>query len=107
PRVLALMVMGPLLVVYAIAFGLLGSVCVGMALTDIPLADYLDRTRAALDLNHAAAGVVKGVVFGLVVGMAGCYHGLSSDLRPGAVGRAVRAAVVTSILGVVAVDAAA
>jgi len=104
PRVLALALMGPLLVLYANALGLLGSLAVGVGLMDVPAAVYIERTAAALTLKHAIAGLVKGVAFGFVVGMAGCYYGLRSGRSPGAVGKAVQAAVVTAVLGVVVAD---
>jgi phospholipid/cholesterol/gamma-HCH transport system permease protein len=106
PRLLALIVMGPALVLYATFFGLLGSVAVGVALMDLPAPEYLARTRAALGYDHALTGLVKGAVFGVVVGLAACYHGLRSGRGPGAVGSTVKRAVVTAILWVVVADAA-
>jgi phospholipid/cholesterol/gamma-HCH transport system permease protein len=106
PRLLALIVMGPVLVLYSTFFGLLGSVVIGVAVMDVPAPDYLERTRAALGYDHALAGLVKGTAFGFAVGLAGCYHGLRSGRGPSAVGRSVKSAVVTAILWVVVVDAA-
>jgi phospholipid/cholesterol/gamma-HCH transport system permease protein len=106
PRVFAFAVMAPLLVVYANATGLLGSVAVGVGLLGIPQADYVDRTLAAFRATHAVAGVLKGVGFGIVVALAGTYHGLRSGAGPVAVGRAVRRGVVTAVMLVVVVDVA-
>ena len=106
PRLFALLLMGPVLVLYATAVGLLGSVVVGVAVLDLPAPEYLERTRAALGFDHALTGLVKGALFGVVVGLAGCYHGLRSGRGATAVGSAVKAAVVTAILWVVIVDAA-
>jgi phospholipid/cholesterol/gamma-HCH transport system permease protein len=106
PRLVALLVMGPVLVLYATALGLFGSVVVGVAVLDLPAPEYLERTRAALGFDHALTGLVKGATFGVVVGLAGCYHGLRSGRGSTAVGSAVKAAVVTAILWVVVVDAA-
>ncbi len=106
PRLLALMVMGPALVLYATFFGLLGSVAIGVTLMELPAPEYLSRTREALSYDHALTGLVKGVVFGLVVGLAACYHGLRSGRGPRASGSAVKRAVVTAILWVVVADAA-
>jgi phospholipid/cholesterol/gamma-HCH transport system permease protein len=105
PRVLALVLMGPLLVVYANGFGLLGGLFVSMSLNEIPVGIHLDSTYSALTLKHLIAGLVKGAAFGLVVGMAGCYYGLRSGKTPGSVGRTVETAVVRAVLGVVLVDA--
>jgi phospholipid/cholesterol/gamma-HCH transport system permease protein len=106
PRVLALVLMGPLLVVYASAAGLFGSVAVGVGLMDVVAVDYVDRTQAALTLKHGLAGLLKGATFGFVVGVAGCFHGLRTRGGPAGVGQAVRRAVVTAVLGVVVADVA-
>jgi phospholipid/cholesterol/gamma-HCH transport system permease protein len=106
PRLLALLVMGPALVLYATFFGLLGSVAIGVALMELPAPEYLARTQAALSYDHALTGLVKGAVFGLVVGLATCYHGLRSGRGPRAIGSAVKRAVVTAIIWVVVADAA-
>lgn len=105
PRVLALVLMGPLLVVYANSLGLLGGLFVGVSTNEIPVGVLLESSYAALTLKHAIAGLVKGAAFGLVVGMVGCYYGLRSGTTPGAVGQAVQAAVVSAVLGVVLADA--
>jgi phospholipid/cholesterol/gamma-HCH transport system permease protein len=105
PRLFALLLMGPVLVLYATFFGLLGSVLVGVALVDQPAPEYLARTQDALGYDHALMGLIKGAAFGLVVGLSGCYHGLRSGRGPRAVGSTVKRAVVTAILWVVVVDA--
>jgi phospholipid/cholesterol/gamma-HCH transport system permease protein len=106
PRVLALVVMAPLLVLYANAFGLLGSLVVAVGLLDIPPGDYVERTRAALSLKPAIAGLVKGATFGFLIAMAGGYHGLRAGSSGRSVGKAVKNAVVTAVLGVGLADAA-
>jgi phospholipid/cholesterol/gamma-HCH transport system permease protein len=105
PRVLALVLMGPLLVVYANTLGLLGGLFVGVSTNEMPVEIHLESSKAALTLKHAIAGLVKGAAFGLVVGMAGCYYGLRSGKTPGSVGQAVQTAVVRAVLGVVLADA--
>jgi phospholipid/cholesterol/gamma-HCH transport system permease protein len=106
PRLFALVLMGPMLVLYATALGLFGSVVVGVAVLDLPFPEYLERTRAALGPDHALTGLIKGATFGFIVGLAGCYHGLRSGRGSTAVGAAVKGAVVTAILWVVVADAA-
>ena len=106
PRLLALLLMGPALVLYATFFGLLGSVAVGVTLMDLPMPEYLARTRSALGYDHALMGLVKGASFGFVVGLSACYHGLRSGRGPQAVGGAVKRAVVYAIIWVVVADAA-
>ena len=105
PRVLALVLMGPLLVIYANALGLLGGLFVGVGTNEIPVAIHLESLSSALTLKHAIAGLMKGAAFGLAVGMAGCYYGLRSGKTPGSVGQAVQTGVVAAVLGVVVADA--
>ena len=106
PRVLALLVMAPLLVLYANAFGLLGSLVAAVGLLDMPPGDFVERTQAALSLKPAIAGLVKGATFGFLVALAGGYHGLRGGSSGRSVGKAVKNAVVTAVLGVGLADAA-
>jgi phospholipid/cholesterol/gamma-HCH transport system permease protein len=106
PRVLALAIAGPLLVVYANALGLLGGLFVGVAVVGLPADEYVERTRAVLTYKDMAAGLIKGFVFGVMTALVAGYYGVQSGRSAGAVGWAVRKAVVASVVGVVLTDAA-
>jgi phospholipid/cholesterol/gamma-HCH transport system permease protein len=106
PRVLALAIAGPILVVYANALGLLGGLFVGVAAMGLPAQEYIERTRAVLTQKHILAGLIKGLAFGVVTGLVASYYGLKSGRTAGAVGLAVRRAVVAAVVGVVLADAA-
>jgi phospholipid/cholesterol/gamma-HCH transport system permease protein len=106
PRVLALAIAGPLLVVYANALGLLGGLFVGVTVAGLPAQEYIERTRAVLTYRHVLAGLIKGLAFGVVTGLGAGYCGLKSGRTAGAVGLAVRKAVVAAVVGVVLADAA-
>jgi phospholipid/cholesterol/gamma-HCH transport system permease protein len=106
PRVLALAIAGPLLVVYANALGLLGGLFVGVTAVGLPAQEYIERTRAVLTHKHMLAGLIKGLAFGVVTGLVASYYGLKSGRTAGAVGLAVRKAVVAAVVGVVVADAA-
>jgi phospholipid/cholesterol/gamma-HCH transport system permease protein len=106
PRVLALAVTTPLLVVYADVLGVLGGLVVGVALLDLGPMQYLIQTQSALSFEHVAVGLVKSLFFGILVALIGCYHGLRSGRSALAVGAAATAAVVGGILAVVVCDAA-
>ena len=106
PRVLALAIAGPLLVVYANALGLLGGLFVGVTAVGLPAQEYIERTRAVLTYKHVLAGLIKGLAFGVVTGLVASYYGLKSGRTAGAVGLAVRKAVVAAVVGVVLADAA-
>ena len=106
PRVLALAIAGPLLVLYANALGLLGGLFVGVTAVGLPAQEYIERTRAVLTPKHLLAGLIKGLAFGVVTALVATYSGLHSRRTAGAVGRAVRKSVVAAVVGVVLADAA-
>jgi phospholipid/cholesterol/gamma-HCH transport system permease protein len=101
PRVLALVVMTPLLCLYANLMGLLGGAFVGVTFLDLPAVTYLQETQYALQLPDFAAGLIKGGVYGVVVAVAGCLRGMQCGRSSAAVGQATTSAVVTSIVFIV------
>jgi phospholipid/cholesterol/gamma-HCH transport system permease protein len=101
PRVLALTLMIPLLTIYANALGILGGMVVGITLFDIPPVQYLNQTRDGVYLSDLLVGLFMSVVFGIIIGIAGCWQGLNSGRSSAAVGEAATAAVVTSIVAIV------
>ena len=101
PRVLALVVMTPLLCLYATLMGLLGGAFVGVTFLDLPAVTYLQETQYALQLPDFAAGLIKGGVYGVVVAVAGCLRGMQCGRSSAAVGQATTSAVVTSIVFIV------
>jgi phospholipid/cholesterol/gamma-HCH transport system permease protein len=105
PRVLATTAMLPALVVYADVLGILGGMLVGVSLLDVGAAEYLRQTQAALPLRHVVVGLVKGVAFGAVVSLTGCYYGIRCGRSAAAVGEATTKEVVMGIVLVVVVDA--
>jgi len=105
PRVLATSLMLPALVAYADVLGVLGGTFVGVALLDLGAVEYLRTTQSSLELRHVVIGLVKSVVFGVVVALTGCYYGLRCGRSAAAVGQAATRAVVMGIVLVVVVDA--
>jgi len=112
PRILALTLAGPLLVAYADAFALLAAAITGIVATDITwlskvsVQAHLETTTSTLAVDHAIAGLIKGAIFGFVVGVATSWHALG--YRPGSrgFGQAVRRAVVASAASVAVADLA-
>ena len=100
PRMLALVLMMPLLCVFADLMGILGGLVVGVGLLDIGLLQYLNQTKAALNLNHFFIGIFQASVFGVLVAMAGCLKGMECGRSASAVGDATTSAVVTSIVAI-------
>jgi len=101
PRMLALMLMMPLLCLYADLLGMLGGSVVGVGMLDIGFMGYLDETRQAVGLNDFGAGLIKATVFGTIVAISGCMRGMQCGRSAAAVGAAATSAVVTSIVLIV------
>lgn len=104
PRMLALVLMMPLLCVYADLLGMLGGVVVATGMLDVSLLEYVNETRAAVSLTDIALGVVKSGLFGVLIALAGCLRGMQCGRSASAVGDAATSAVVTGIVFIIATD---
>jgi phospholipid/cholesterol/gamma-HCH transport system permease protein len=100
PRMLALVLMMPLLCVYADLMGIAGGILVGVGLLDIGFTQYLHQTRDALSLTHFFIGIFQAGIFGILVALAGCLKGMQCGRSASAVGNATTSAVVTSIVAI-------
>ncbi|MGD9164649.1 MAG: ABC transporter permease, partial [Chromatiales bacterium] len=105
PRTLALLIMLPLLTLWADALGILGGLLVGVWVLDISLLEYLIQTRDSMGLGDLSVGLIKSLIFALVIAMSGCLRGLQSGRNSSAVGHATTSAMVTAILLIVIWDA--
>ena len=105
PRVLGLFAMMPLLVVYADVIGILGGMGVAMALLDLSVTQFMSGLLSAVSLSDALLGVVKATIFGLIIGLSGCMHGLRTGTDASAVGRAATSAVVLGITLIITANA--
>lgn len=105
PRMLALVLMMPLLTMYANIIGILGGMLVGAAV-GIPPALYWYETLTIVTLENAFLGVFKSVFFGIVIAMNGCLQGMQAGNSSAAVGEATTRAVVASITAVIILDSA-
>ncbi|HXK22133.1 MAG TPA: ABC transporter permease [Myxococcota bacterium] len=106
PRMLALIVMFPLLCLYADVVGIFGGAVAAVPLGDIAPLLYWEHTSGAPNLlRHVAIGVGKSVVFGIIVALSGCLRGIQSGRSAQAVGDAATSAVVTAIVLIIVADA--
>jgi phospholipid/cholesterol/gamma-HCH transport system permease protein len=101
PRMLALVIMMPLLCIYADLLGILGGLVVGVGMLDISLTQYIVQTKTALNLNHFFIGLFQAAVFGMLVALAGCLRGIQCGRSASAVGDATTSAVVSSIVAII------
>ncbi|MBS3917079.1 MAG: ABC transporter permease [Sulfuritalea sp.] len=98
PRMLALMLMVPLLTLYSGFVGMLAGLLVSVYIFDISFFEYYHETLRALELKHFWVGLSKGTVYGAMVAFAGCLRGMQCGRSAEAVGEAATSAVVTGIL---------
>jgi phospholipid/cholesterol/gamma-HCH transport system permease protein len=104
PRMLALMLMMPLLCVYADLLGMLAGLLIGTGLLNLSLVEYVNETRKAVHLIDLGLGLGKSVIFGALVALAGCLRGMQCGRSASAVGAAATSAVVSGIVWIIAAD---
>ena len=104
PKFVAMAVMMPCLTTWADFMGVVGGGLFGVTNAGFTWASYFRATLDALVLRDIFTGLIKSVMFGLVITAVGCQEGLSTGLGSEEVGRSTTAAVVKSIFLVVAVD---
>ncbi|WP_417525310.1 MlaE family lipid ABC transporter permease subunit [Marinovum sp.] len=105
PRILALLVMLPILGLIANLSGLFGGAL--MAWIDLGISPDLFRTRLleGTDINHVIVGMVKAPAFALIIGVVGCHAGMQVKSNAESLGRMTSNAVVTAIFAVIVADA--
>ncbi|MEE4162643.1 MAG: ABC transporter permease, partial [Woeseiaceae bacterium] len=101
PRVIALVVMMPLLTMYASLMGILGGTMVGLSMLNASLLQYVTQTVDSVDLSDLFGGLFKSIVYGSLVALAGCQQGMACGNSAMAVGQSTTRAVVTGIVLIV------
>lgn len=105
PKVLALVLVLPLLTVYADAVGVFGGMLIASSQLQVSFTEFLTRFEEAVALRHFLIGVGKAPVFAVIIALVGCYQGF--QIRGGVddVGRHTTVSVVQAIFMVIVVDA--
>jgi len=103
PRMISGLVMMPLLTMFNLLFGLIGCGLVMLSMGFPPIT-YLTRIQEAASLGDLAGGMVKTLIFGLLIAAIGCLKGLQTGRGASAVGDSATKAVVSSIIAIVVVD---
>jgi len=98
PRILALVLMMPLLCLYADLMGILGGAVVGVGMLDLGVMAYYQETRLALEPMDFGVGLINATVYGVLIGFAGCLRGLQCGRSAQSVGAATTSAVVLAIV---------
>ncbi|MEE7546451.1 ABC transporter permease [Xanthomonas sp. Kuri4-1] len=107
PRVVALVVMLPLLTFIAMIAGLAGGVTVGAFDLGIPPQMYFSRMHETMQLRHFLVGMAKAPIFALVIALIGCLEGLKVEGTAQSVGERTTSSVVQTISLVIIIDALA
>jgi phospholipid/cholesterol/gamma-HCH transport system permease protein len=105
PRLLGLVIALPLLTIIADLVGLAGGAVLCHYLLDMPLTQYLSRASEAISPTTFWVGIIKAPVFALLIGFAGCRHGLQVRGSARVLGHQVTVAVVQAIFLVILADA--
>jgi phospholipid/cholesterol/gamma-HCH transport system permease protein len=101
PRVLALVIVGPMLTAFGALVGMAVGWLVAVGIYGVTPLEYVYSSVQALTLPHVLVGLIKGTVYSLLVALAGCLQGLSAGRSAQAVGDATTASVVQAIVWIV------
>jgi len=103
PRVLALLIVGPMLTAFAAVVGMGVGWLVAVGIYGVTPLEYVYASAQALTLPHVLVGLLKGTVYAVLVALAGCLQGMSAGRSAQAVGDATTAAVVQAVVWMVVV----
>ncbi len=102
PRLVAATLAVPVLVAVGDAIGIAGGWLVGVNRLGFNSAVYLQNTYDFLEAWDITSGLIKGAVFGFLIALMGCYHGMTSGRGAQGVGRATKSAVVAASVSILA-----
>lgn len=105
PKILALIIVMPLLTVYADALGVLGGMIMAQAQLHVGFGDFLDRFVKAVSVTAYLSGICKAPVFAAIIAIVGCFQGFRTKGGADSVGRQTTRSVVQSIFLVIVADA--
>ena len=105
PRVLATIVLMPLLGFYASLIAMVGGGLFCWVSLGIPPVTFIQRIREVVPITDLWVGLIKAPVFGLIIAMAGCFQGMQVEGNAEEVGLRTTAAVVQAIFLVIVIDA--
>lgn len=105
PRILSAVLMMPLLGFYASIMAIIGGAVVGDMLLGIPFMTFLERVKEVVPTFDLWVGLIKAPIFGLIIALAGCYHGMQVRGNSEEVGKRTTFAVVSAIFAVIVLDA--
>ncbi|MCX6062047.1 MAG: ABC transporter permease [Campylobacterales bacterium] len=105
PRVIALMIVLPLLIFFADLVGIFGGMVIASTQSHLSYIEFINRLQGALPIKHFIIGIVKGPFFAILIAMTGTYRGFQVSANTESIGQYTTKSVVTSIFLVIACDA--
>ncbi len=106
PRMLALIIVLPLLTVVSEITGVVGGMLVSKSMLQIPYTSFIDRFQEAIPLKTYVLGMIKVPIFATIIAMVGCFQGLKVSGSAESVGQRTTVSVVHSIFLIIVADAA-
>jgi phospholipid/cholesterol/gamma-HCH transport system permease protein len=104
PRLYAALFMLPVLTILADFFGLLGGYFISISVARLTGPEYWNTAYQSLTFRDFTQGLMKPILFGIIIALVGCYFGLSTEGGTEGVGRSTTQAVVVAIVLVIMVD---
>lgn len=101
PRVLALVLVAPLLIAFASAVGIVAGLIASVTAYGLPASEYVAQSLRSITWTHLLIGLFKGTLYAALVAVAGCREGLYAGRDARAVGEATTKAVVKSLVWIV------
>ncbi len=106
PKVLAAMIVVPVLTVYADVFAILGGLVVGVTGLDLTVLTYVQQTKSSIDIFDFVTSLIKAVVFAMLIAGIGCQRGFQVKGGAEGVGTSTTSAVVSAIFLIIVIDSA-
>jgi len=105
PRFLSMMIMVPALTLFSYLIGMTGGAITAYGIYDIGFSTYIDQSVQFITMRHIWSGLIKSLVFGVIVSVVCCYHGFITTGGSMGLGRSTMIAVVTSLVLIMVADA--
>ncbi|HSD94878.1 MAG TPA: MlaE family lipid ABC transporter permease subunit [Syntrophales bacterium] len=106
PKVIAAMIVVPILTVYADLFAILGGLIVGVTGLDLTFYTYIQQTKSSIGIFDFVTSLIKAVVFAVLISGIGCQRGFQVKGGAEGVGMSTTSAVVSAIFLIIVFDSA-
>ena len=104
PRIVALIIAMPLLTVASDVFGLIGGGLIAKQIYGLDTSVYTSSVRNGINIDDVIGGIIKPLVFGVIIGLIACHKGLNTSGGTVGVGKSTTSAVVSASISVIIAD---